>query len=184
MAYLSGPRPVIVTFHGVRGSTPCQSDDIARHGGNTACVSVQSPGRAAAAVRPRHGTALLRRVDALRRAVRGHVPAQPPALGPRARPAVLQAAAAQRRPPVDPRSDAVRRAPSGRGAAEHDPPAAVPDLARRVQRRRHDPLRQAAVLRRLVRRALRRRAAQRADGRLPRRARRRQRHVHQRPPAA
>ena len=33
---------VIITFHGVRGSTPCQSDDIARHGGNTACVSVQS----------------------------------------------------------------------------------------------------------------------------------------------
>ena len=140
--------------------------------------------RASAAVRPRHRAALLRRVDALRRAVRRHLPAQPPALGPRAGTAVLQAAAAQRRPPVDPRPDAVRRPPSGRGAAEHDPPAAVPDLARRVQRRRHDPLRQAAVLRRLVRRALRRRAAQRADGRLPRRARRPQRHLHQRPPTA
>jgi phosphoribosyl 1,2-cyclic phosphodiesterase len=35
---------VIVTFYGVRGSTPCQSDDVARHGGNTACVSVRSPG--------------------------------------------------------------------------------------------------------------------------------------------
>ena len=35
---------MIVTFHGVRGSTPCQSDDVARHGGNTACVSVHAPG--------------------------------------------------------------------------------------------------------------------------------------------
>jgi len=35
---------MIVTFHGVRGSTPCQSDDVARHGGNTSCVSVRSPG--------------------------------------------------------------------------------------------------------------------------------------------
>lgn len=35
---------MIVTFHGVRGSTPCQSDDVARHGGNTSCVSVYTPG--------------------------------------------------------------------------------------------------------------------------------------------
>jgi phosphoribosyl 1,2-cyclic phosphodiesterase len=35
---------MIVTFHGVRGSTPCQSDDVARHGGNTSCVSVHAPG--------------------------------------------------------------------------------------------------------------------------------------------
>ena len=33
-----------VTFHGVRGSTPCQSDDIKRYGGNTSCVSVDAPG--------------------------------------------------------------------------------------------------------------------------------------------
>ena len=31
-----------VTFHGVRGSTPCQSDDIRRYGGNTSCVSVDA----------------------------------------------------------------------------------------------------------------------------------------------
>lgn len=37
---------MIVNFHGVRGSTPCQSDEVARHGGNTACVSVHSPGEA------------------------------------------------------------------------------------------------------------------------------------------
>jgi phosphoribosyl 1,2-cyclic phosphodiesterase len=35
-----------VTFHGVRGSTPCQSDDIRRYGGNTSCVSVDAPGQA------------------------------------------------------------------------------------------------------------------------------------------
>ena len=33
-----------VTFHGVRGSTPCQSDDINRYGGNTSCVSIDAPG--------------------------------------------------------------------------------------------------------------------------------------------
>ena len=33
-----------VTFHGVRGSTPCQSDDIKRYGGNTSCVSIAAPG--------------------------------------------------------------------------------------------------------------------------------------------
>jgi len=33
-----------VTFHGVRGSTPCHGDTIARHGGNTSCVSVDVPG--------------------------------------------------------------------------------------------------------------------------------------------
>jgi phosphoribosyl 1,2-cyclic phosphodiesterase len=35
---------MLVTFHGVRGSTPCHGDDIARYGGNTACVSVKAPG--------------------------------------------------------------------------------------------------------------------------------------------
>jgi phosphoribosyl 1,2-cyclic phosphodiesterase len=34
---------VKVTFHGVRGSTPCHGDDIARYGGNTSCVSVDLP---------------------------------------------------------------------------------------------------------------------------------------------
>ena len=33
-----------VTFYGVRGSTPCQSDDISRYGGNTSCVSIDAPG--------------------------------------------------------------------------------------------------------------------------------------------
>jgi phosphoribosyl 1,2-cyclic phosphodiesterase len=34
-----------VTFYGVRGSTPCQSDDVQRYGGNTSCVSVAAPGQ-------------------------------------------------------------------------------------------------------------------------------------------
>ena len=33
-----------VTFHGVRGSTPCDGEEVARYGGNTSCVSVDVPG--------------------------------------------------------------------------------------------------------------------------------------------
>jgi ribonuclease BN (tRNA processing enzyme) len=33
-----------VTFHGVRGSTPCHGDEVARYGGNTSCVSLAIPG--------------------------------------------------------------------------------------------------------------------------------------------
>jgi phosphoribosyl 1,2-cyclic phosphodiesterase len=33
-----------VTFFGVRGSTPCNGDDISRYGGNTSCVAVHIPG--------------------------------------------------------------------------------------------------------------------------------------------
>ncbi|MGB0113059.1 MAG: MBL fold metallo-hydrolase [Ilumatobacteraceae bacterium] len=33
-----------VTFHGVRGSTPCCGDEIARYGGNTSCVALDIPG--------------------------------------------------------------------------------------------------------------------------------------------
>ena len=40
-----GSQPVMsVTFHGVRGSTPCHGDEVARYGGNTSCVSVHVPG--------------------------------------------------------------------------------------------------------------------------------------------
>jgi phosphoribosyl 1,2-cyclic phosphodiesterase len=35
-----------VVFHGVRGSTPCHGDDVARYGGNTSCVSLRIPGEA------------------------------------------------------------------------------------------------------------------------------------------
>jgi phosphoribosyl 1,2-cyclic phosphodiesterase len=33
-----------ITFHGVRGSTPCHGGGVARYGGNTSCVSVDVPG--------------------------------------------------------------------------------------------------------------------------------------------
>lgn len=33
-----------VTFHGVRGSTPCHGSEILGYGGNTSCVSVDIPG--------------------------------------------------------------------------------------------------------------------------------------------
>jgi phosphoribosyl 1,2-cyclic phosphodiesterase len=33
-----------VTFYGVRGSTPCQSPEIGRYGGNTSCVALDIPG--------------------------------------------------------------------------------------------------------------------------------------------
>lgn len=35
---------VKVTFYGVRGSTPCDNDEVARYGGNTSCVVVETPG--------------------------------------------------------------------------------------------------------------------------------------------
>lgn len=41
---MTAPGDMEVTFHGVRGSTPCHGDDIARHGGNTSCVSLAIPG--------------------------------------------------------------------------------------------------------------------------------------------
>jgi phosphoribosyl 1,2-cyclic phosphodiesterase len=34
-----------LTFHGVRGSTPCHGEEIARYGGNTSCVSLAIPGQ-------------------------------------------------------------------------------------------------------------------------------------------
>lgn len=41
---IGGASAIKVTFHGVRGSTPCHGDDIKRYGGNTSCVSVDVPG--------------------------------------------------------------------------------------------------------------------------------------------
>ena len=40
-----GERPTIrVTFHGVRGSTPCHGPTTAKYGGNTSCVSIRVDG--------------------------------------------------------------------------------------------------------------------------------------------
>jgi phosphoribosyl 1,2-cyclic phosphodiesterase len=43
--FIEGSSGARVTFHGVRGSTPCHGDDIRRYGGNTSCVSVDLPGQ-------------------------------------------------------------------------------------------------------------------------------------------
>lgn len=39
-----GATDILVTFHGVRGSTPCHGPSTVRYGGNTSCVSIQVPG--------------------------------------------------------------------------------------------------------------------------------------------
>ncbi len=41
---IGGSHDITVTFHGVRGSTPCHDDGIQRFGGNTSSVSVAVPG--------------------------------------------------------------------------------------------------------------------------------------------
>ena len=40
-----GESQLRVTFHGVRGSTPCHGPSTQKYGGNTACVSVQADGQ-------------------------------------------------------------------------------------------------------------------------------------------
>jgi phosphoribosyl 1,2-cyclic phosphodiesterase len=39
-----GELPLNVSFHGVRGSTPCSCESNRRYGGNTACVALEIPG--------------------------------------------------------------------------------------------------------------------------------------------
>jgi phosphoribosyl 1,2-cyclic phosphodiesterase len=34
----------VISFHGVRGSTPCCGPELQRYGGNTSCVSIETPG--------------------------------------------------------------------------------------------------------------------------------------------
>ena len=46
VACTMGASPFTVTFHGVRGSTPCHGPEISRYGGNTSCVSLSMPGEA------------------------------------------------------------------------------------------------------------------------------------------
>lgn len=46
LAFITSKDSLRVTFHGVRGSTPCHGDDIRKYGGNTSCVSIAIPGEA------------------------------------------------------------------------------------------------------------------------------------------
>ena len=96
------PRPMSggmkVTFHGVRGSTPCDGPQLARYGGNTSCVAVEVEGQAPIVFDLGTGLRNFGLVAPRGHDVRGpglprHGPAEPPALGPRAGPAVLRAAA-------------------------------------------------------------------------------------------
>ncbi|NCZ68585.1 MAG: hypothetical protein EBY80_00030 [Actinobacteria bacterium] len=41
---IEGVNDIVVTFFGVRGSTPCHGDDTRRYGGNTSCVGLVVPG--------------------------------------------------------------------------------------------------------------------------------------------
>ena len=46
LTFITSKDSLRVTFHGVRGSTPCHGDDIRKYGGNTSCVSIAIPGEA------------------------------------------------------------------------------------------------------------------------------------------
>jgi phosphoribosyl 1,2-cyclic phosphodiesterase len=41
---MGGENSIDVSFHGVRGSTPCSCPTVQRYGGNTSCVSVEAAG--------------------------------------------------------------------------------------------------------------------------------------------
>lgn len=45
MRFIGGQQEILVTFFGVRGSTPCHGDDTKRYGGNTSCVGLEVPGQ-------------------------------------------------------------------------------------------------------------------------------------------
>ena len=81
-----------VTFHGVRGSTPCQSDDIRRYGGNTSCVSIEAPGQDPLLLDMGTGLRYYGKKVPTDRPFRGQLPAHPSPLGSRAGSAVLRAA--------------------------------------------------------------------------------------------
>ncbi len=85
-----------VTFHGVRGSTPCHGEEIARYGGNTSCVSLEIPGMDPVLFDLGTGLRYFGQTQPRRRAVPRHLPAQPSPLGPHPGAAVLQAVPATR----------------------------------------------------------------------------------------
>ena len=127
-----------VGFHGVRGSTPCEGPQYARYGGHSSCVSARARRPAADRVRSRHRPAPRTATSSAPCEFHGNGAAHAPALGPRAGPAVLRAAA---QPGVDarhPRAAPGRRA-ARRGVRADHVPAVLPDPTRRPQRRRALP---------------------------------------------
>ena len=104
------PDPVLITFCGVRGSTPAPGAPYVRYGGNTSCVAVAHDGEPGPVLAARRGNrAGQRDQPARRRGVPGHDPAVPPALGPLPGAAVL--------PRRRPRRRAGPAAPAGPGRA-------------------------------------------------------------------
>ena len=83
-----------VTFFGVRGSTPCNGDEIAKYGGNTSCVAVRAPGEDPLFFDLGTGARYLGRGTQWRSGTfHGTLPAESPALGSHAGTAVLHATA-------------------------------------------------------------------------------------------
>ena len=76
---------------GVRGSTPAPGIDFVRYGGHTSCLALAHDGAAGTDPDPRRRRRAAVGLEPVRRrAVHGHDPSQPPALGSRARTAVLR----------------------------------------------------------------------------------------------
>ena len=91
----NAPRPELsrlqIYFCGVRGSTPAAGIEFVRYGGHTSCLALAHDGAEAPTLVLDAGTGLRGGLaPARRRPVRRHDHAQPPALGPRAGPAVLR----------------------------------------------------------------------------------------------
>ena len=104
-----------VTFHGVRGSTPCQSDDIRRYGGNTSCVSVDARGQDPLLLDLGTGLRYYGKRVPDRHVVPWQLPAHALALGSCAGSSILHAAATRRVQPRRVRAEPGRRAHARRG---------------------------------------------------------------------
>ena len=85
-----GELPLNVTFHGVRGSTPCSCESNRRYGGNTACVAIEIPGSEPVVLDLGTGLRFFGETQPLDGTFRGSCARHPPPLGPRAGPAVLR----------------------------------------------------------------------------------------------
>ena len=113
-----------VTFYGVRGSTPCTGPEYARYGGHSSCVVLEADDQPP--ILFDLGTGLRPYGMTLRGRVPRHRAAVAPALGSRAGPAVLRAAAPRGRDARRLRAAPGRRAARRRVRAD-DAPAVLPD---------------------------------------------------------
>ena len=86
-----GELPLNVSFHGVRGSTPCSCESNRRYGGNTACVALDIPGSEPIVLDLGTGLRFFGETQPHDGTFRAPRAGDPPPLGPRAGPAVLRA---------------------------------------------------------------------------------------------